>query len=806
MIKRLLVPNDRDYFYITMGWIVWGLIVVGCLVAVPNQRYSDGPDPTDFFVFTLMAILAGVSFSIVYGRCHRFRAITITLLAVLGPWLISKIPQFLERYPSYQFLNFWPVGPIGYEENKPPDLIDPALLAIGQLLCVLVGSLVVFAVVRLGAYLVFKAGSRVSRKKILIIVAVTLFLLKILGDVLPLVFPSFDSWQYVALLFTFAVSLSLAAAAYFVPQFLMSRRFFWTKFLLAVFTIVAVLGTGWYLSIEDPNLLFPLVTYCVCVIFFLTSCFGCVRLSAEGLEAKSLDSAPQSPSKLSWLPSLCPMLVLALFGGSIWAAFQVDEEVLIRTGDWKQAVAAQRIVWDSAGAVKMITARGDVLVRIDENTPANALEGVQDFVPTGQVVVEIQLTEDTPVDVLKGLKDWPITTVTISGYGPQVDFSVWESLENPFHYLHLAKGELSTQQLEQILSQPISNLYVHDLEVPGKGTVVPAEIAMLMVHDCSANFWNAFKSFESVDSINVSGPSNWPALARASSTSKIYAQRFETIPQPDELAGATKQLTISSQCLNTGSIDDVRQLLKETGISINCYPHASAGGNKDYLKWIKLAWQFPDRLDLDFFETELGLEFAHDDQGQVTGLLLADDGSQPQLEKYPKLKILSLDPSWLAGEQCRDNYIRLGNLSAFSDLEAIYYVPCAYVTSPQFYDCLGDLKKLRHLQVPARHWNEEVLKFDARMNLESICVLGVPDVSCFEELKVLPKLKKFTIVDSDSEFSDSKNEKARLLKKIKALLPNATVLIETAQEQRSKVPPEFKAYKQKLLAEDDENR
>jgi len=114
---------------------------------------------------------------------------------------------------------------------------------------------------------------------------------------------------------------------------------------------------------------------------------------------------------------------------------------------------------------------------------------------------------------------------------------------------------------------------------------------------------------------------------------------------------------------------------------------------------------------------------------------------------------------------------------------------------------LTDLKKLRHLQFPSSDWELEFLKFDASMNLESICILGVPAVSSFNELTNLPQLKKLVIVDSDSEFENPVKANVQLLRKLRALLPKVTVSIETTSEHRLDIPREFLEYKNKLMKE-----
>jgi len=507
MIKKLLVPNVYDLFWITVGWIVWGLIVLGSLADAPITWYLDRQDLLDFFVYTLMAILIGAGITIAQGKCSRLRASTIMLLTVGAPLLIFGFSQLLSQHPKCQLLNFQPTG---YSVNDPLDSIGVFSGPVRQLLVVLFASLIVFGLVRLGCYLV-KHKSGTSRKKLLIVVASSLFLLKIIGDVLPMWFPALGGGRYAQVLLSSIFFLAITTLAFFIPRFLLSHRYFWIKFALLVSSIGAALGWGWYLINQEPDFFVPVLSLGICSILFLTSCLGCAQFSTQQLEDETeQDSGPRTKFKLSWLPSVWAMLAFAFFGGSLWGAFQVNEEVLFRTKDWNQAVAAQKITWNSGGAVKMIDAQGNVQLQIDENTPENALDGLGDWAPAGQVFVEIQLSENTPANVLSGLQDWQLNSVSISGYGPQVDFSVWKSVKNPLPNLHLGNGKLSLEQSQQVLSQPIVQLYLNDFEVQGQGDFVPKEIQYMGVHGCSPDFLKSFRSFESVGKITAHGRQDWP--------------------------------------------------------------------------------------------------------------------------------------------------------------------------------------------------------------------------------------------------------------------------------------------------------
>lgn len=791
MIKKLLIPGAFDSYLIIIGWILWGMFVLGSLLAVGTQYFAE-PELREFYFHTMAAILVGSAAVVMQGIFHRLRALTVVSLAVLAPLFVYYIANFLLNHPQYQILNLQPPGFGSYFGQSSPDLL---LDDTKNLFFVLIGSLIVFALIRLCIYLVI--NSRISRKTILISVAVGLFILKILGDVLSLNFPFLQNGQYLALLLSAFLAVLLAVVAYFVPKFVLVRRFFRSKVLLAITGLAAVLGAGWFFYTEAPELLLPLANYSLCAVLFLASCLACARFPNEHSQEESEDS-PESKSRLSWIPSVWSMLVLTFFAGSLWGAFQVDELVLLQTKDWKQAAAAQKIIWDTAGAVKLLSASGDVVVQINDKTPANALKGLEDWTPTGLVSFDIKLSENLSPDALNGLEGWPASTILISGYGPQVDFSFCESLTD-LPLLHLHEGKLSPDQMGHVLSQPITQLYASNFEVLGKGSVNPKKIQSMMVYDCPANFLKSIGSFEPVTQIISYGPQDWPTLARASATSKITANGLKDLPEPSELAGATQQLRVSGERFNL-SIDDVRQLLSKTKIAIDCVPLGSERSEESDMAWVKLGWRFPGQLTVYLGETDLKFQFAHDEQGQVTGLLLPTQNSEENLGDFPKLKILSLDPSWLSENQLNSGNIRFGDLSQLTELESLYLVSGIHFEP---YDYLANQTTLRHLQVPVDQWYlYGALRFNPSMSLESVCILGVPDDSFLKGLTLLPKLKKLSVVDTELEFSspeDSTISKAQFLKNVKTLLPNVAISIKTPEEHRLDIPSEFKEYKDRIL-------
>ena len=380
----------------------------------------------------------------------------------------------------------------------------------------------------------------------------------------------------------------------------------------------------------------------------------------------------------------------------------------------------------------------------------------------------------------------------------------------------LKNGKVTASQLTDIAANS-SIFTAYNVDVDSSESKAILDVAEFQIHEDRpgklAQLLSSIEELKGYPTVNIFTPTTFedlPGIVELSKSSDVNLlgdlpnSSSDLTPFKDKLENVTAVLG-HYYGEDTRLRPDQLRFLIETNVKIlPKYYYAQL----TELSW-DLAFAFPDRIQIDWLEyminqaigfTSNGTDQLKDThfvwkrnrEGKMTHLFFPGGESWGTVEHFDSLKVLSYDPMWLTDN--KDPTPRtvqdLRFLKALTSLEELYFSDSVFMTNNL--DFLLGLTKLKHLQIPNCDRSAQgTIGFDSCPSLESITFLGKPDNPTIAELAKLPNLKRVTISNINDD--DLSSNAKQLLEK---RLPGVEVKILPFGQHKPDVPEAFLKHRE----------
>ena len=643
-----------------------------------------------------------------------------------------------------------------------------------------------------------------DRTRMLIVVTAVLFVIAIVGRILPSLglgfgadTDSFGTW--------FALSLTGFVLFWAVALFWFPRSFVLpgkpiqkiVSLLLTIGVLVpfVINGIQSHVSSDDFALLISGIVY----IFSVLGIGGGKLVDASEPEQAESGNASTvvRPFAVS-RPSLFTVVPILLAVAAIAVHWVVDLEILVTPRPGVTTIAEKFELARESAIVKW-NSGGRIQPRL--------------WNQYGVIIWTVQFDEDSPADMLESLSGPRFNNIEFRDLKPGFDLS---AIGGQSKIVKFTNCEFSGSQLTDILGAASGLQIEGDFSIVDDGSVIdPGMFANVEFINTSAGtiteFFKATKSEKQITYLIVNTPvsnKDWKKIEEVAQSAAVYLYRGLA----DDFQLPQKTLSLKQvQFLQTFNDELETKLSKELVLDTDIHFY-SLGRYEDSPE---TAWKltmlrgnngiFSHYYYLSESQNafakrakEIGMAYQLNDDQTIHSLFFPW-GEGQTLNSLKHLKVLSFDSAWVGSQTARATTApptALGNLRNRPELEELYFDASLVPYDLAF---LQGLKSLKHLQIPSvvRRATGNV-GFDACQSLESITFLGTPDGQTYREITKLKNLKRLVIVNYDE---DALLITPKYREKLKAKFPGVEVEILEITETESLVPQPFREYRDRVRKE-----
>lgn len=706
-----------------------------------------------------------------------------------------------------------------YQRTPSSILTDQSMFAFLMLTLGLAfgGFVVLFAATRLFAWLIGgKSASaislvRISRTKILIGLAVVLFIAKVAQDVIfPMgVLHGLQSVRLdrgvgtagVIIVLGFVLLLLLPSLC-LVSQ--AARR--WKVLLVLVVAALSITGVIVRISMIQPRLDVRVLT---CVFASLEMVF----LWTVASVAKQVGPTPSISSiSVRRYPSIWAIVPVAIVCASGFIVYWFDVSTLVnsRGEDWPSARLAKVIRRDSNGQVGLI-------------------KGV------GICAVVANLTEDVPADVFAPIAGSPISGLNLSGLQADTDTSM---LKGATH-VWLTNCRITSARLKA-LTTTATDVMLRDVEVlDPDGTVNIVAGSTLNIHVADYDHLESvLRSFGNVSSyLTTIGFDRAPQVEELDAI-LAFSQRFPVyvdgcvveamvnLDYKPSLSAVNVFMRFNQRYVTKESMNwadprsNISRYFLESDIFM-CFdddPDDDWFWDRAFAKNKQARTEFSNRIPDDSFAdeptlrkyaTEFHWDFSPDSESAITHLFLPNaesvlTSSPSNFDLLKHVETLSLDPYWLSrddplskvrrarGWLPRSSNVDYGGLEKLTNLKRLDLCEYNLVVDASL---LTRIPKIEHLQIGLSQTTKPMVDFGVCKQLKTLVYFGTPTRNNMKSLGSLKQLASVTIVTSASDMLWESE-----IKKIRAAIPGVQLNVVDTADFLPSVPESFTRHVKECAA------